>query len=304
MKLAPIALFVYNRPRHTELTLEALKNNYLSDQSELYIFSDGPKINCTMEQLSKILEVRKIIASKNWCNTVHIVESDHNKGLASAIVDGINKIFLTSDKIIVLEDDLITSKGFLQYMNEALNIYSDNTNVMHISGYQHPFIRLMPETFFTNTMNCSGWGTWKRAWQLLMTDPDYLAREISKLYVSFIDPLNYRICEQLKANINGTNSTWAVKWYCTIILNNGLCLNPKTSLVKNIGFDSSGSNPMNNLKLLTQETSDHIIIKRKKNKLNRSVILLIYLMKFFSSSFHVKKEMIRKILFPRCEYYL
>jgi hypothetical protein len=304
LNLAPIAFFVYNRPRHTELTLEALRNNYLSDQSELFIFSDGPKINYTEEELSKILEVRKIIASKNWCKTVHVIEYDHNKGLASAIVDGIDRVFLTSDKIIVLEDDLITSKGFLQYMNEALNIYSDDTNVMHISGYQHPFIRLMPETFFTNTMNCSGWGTWKRAWQLLITDPDYLARGISKLYVSFIDPLNYRICEQLKANINGTNSTWAVKWYCTIILNNGLCLNPKTSLVKNIGFDNSGSNPLNDLKLLSQETSDHIILKRKKNKLNRPAIVLIYLMKFFSSSFQIKKEMISKILFPRCEYYL
>jgi hypothetical protein len=304
LKLAPVALFVYNRPRHTELTLEALKNNYLSNQSELYIFSDGPKINCTEEQLSKILEVRKIIASKNWCNTVHIIESDRNKGLASAIVDGINRVFLTSDKIIVLEDDLVTSKGFLKYMNEALNIYSQDNNVMHISGYQHPFIRLMPATFFTNSMNCSGWGTWKRAWQLLITDPDYLAKEISKLYVSFIDPLNYRICEQLKANINGTNSTWAIKWYCTIILNNGLCLNPKTSLIKNIGFDNSGSNPLNNLKLLTQETSDYIIVKRRKNKLNKHVIILIYLMKFFSSSFHIKKEIIKKILLPRCEYYL
>jgi GT2 family glycosyltransferase len=123
LKLAPVALFVYNRPRHTELTLEALRNNYLSDQSELFIFSDGPKINCTEEQLSKILEVRKIIAAKKWCKTVNIIESDTNKGLASAIVDGINWVFLTSDKIIVLEDDLITSKGFLQYMNEALKLF-------------------------------------------------------------------------------------------------------------------------------------------------------------------------------------
>lgn len=304
MKLAPIAIFVYNRPDHTNLTLEALKNNYLSDQSELFIFSDGPKINCTQEQLSKILEVRKMIASKKWCNTVHIIESETNKGLASAIIEGINKIFLISDKIIVLEDDLVTSKGFIRYMNEALNIYSQDANVMHISGYQHPFIKLMPSTYFTNTMNCSGWATWKRAWQKLITDIDFLEKKISKKNVVLIDPLNYRICEQLKANKKGTNSTWAVKWYCTIILNNGLCLNPKTSLIKNIGFDNSGSNPLNNLKLLTQETSDYIIVKRRKNKLNNHVIILIYLMKFFSSSFHIKKEMIKKILFPRCEYYL
>jgi hypothetical protein len=304
LKLAPVALFVYNRPRHTELTLEALRNNYLSDQSELYIFSDAPKINCTQEQLSKILEVRKIIASKKWCNTVHIIESDSNKGLASAIVDGINKIFLTSDKIIVLEDDLVTSKGFLKYMNEALNIYSQDNNVMHVAGYQHPFIRLMPATFFTNSMNCSGWGTWKRAWQLLITNIDYLTNKIYNKNVLFIDPLNYRICEQLKANKNGTNSTWAFKWYCTIILNDGLCLNPKTSLVRNIGFDNSGSNPLFNSDLLTQKTTDNIVIKRGGNKLKIHIIIMVLLMKFFSSSLQIKKEMIKKFLLRRCKYYL
>lgn len=304
MELAPIALFVYNRPWHTNLTLESLKRNYLSDKSELYIYSDGPKRDCDPDQLSKILEVRKIIGSKKWCKKVYIIESPENKGLATAIISGVNEILIAYDKIIVLEDDLITSKGFLQYMNTALNIYSLDNCVMHISGYQHPFIKFMPTTFFTNSMNCSGWGTWKRAWQNLITDTIILKKRISEKKVLLIDPLNYGICEQLTANANGTNSTWAVKWYCTIILNKGLCLNPNTSLIRNIGFDNSGSNPLYNLDLLDQKTADNILVNRKKTKLKIHVVLVLIIMKFFSSGLQIKKELIKKSLFPRCEYYL
>lgn len=43
MNLAPIILFVYNRPEHTKKTIEALKLNVLAYDSSLFIFSDGYK---------------------------------------------------------------------------------------------------------------------------------------------------------------------------------------------------------------------------------------------------------------------
>ena len=304
MHLAPVALFVYNRPKHTLRTLEALSKNYLSDQSELYIFSDGSKIDCDQDQLAKIKEVREIIASKKWCKTVNIIESDTNNGLASSIIIGINKVLLTSDRIIVLEDDLVCSKGFLKYMNDALTIYESDRNVMHIAGYQHPFIKLRSSTFFSNTMNCSGWGTWRRAWVQFIPDIENISKRILNKNVLIIDPLVYRICEQIRANKNGTNSTWAVKWYCTIILNNGLCLNPNISLIRNIGFDYSGSNPLMDLSLVYQKTSERIIVKRIAPRQKKCLIIYILFLKFFSSSFRIKKEMIKKMLFPRCEFYL
>ena len=49
--LAPIILFVYNRPWHTEKTLEALMANKLSNESVLYIYADGPKLNASFDEL-------------------------------------------------------------------------------------------------------------------------------------------------------------------------------------------------------------------------------------------------------------
>lgn len=41
MQIAPIALFVYNRPRHVRYCIESLQKNFFADKSELFIFSDG-----------------------------------------------------------------------------------------------------------------------------------------------------------------------------------------------------------------------------------------------------------------------
>ncbi len=42
---APIVLFTYNRPWHTRQTVEALKKNEFSQESELFIFSESGDSN-------------------------------------------------------------------------------------------------------------------------------------------------------------------------------------------------------------------------------------------------------------------
>ena len=113
MSLAPIVLFVYNRPQHTLKTLEALMQNELAEMSELFIFCDGPKADATKQDQERINEVRELVKKKNWCKKVIIRESQVNKGLADSIVAGVTEIVNRYGKIIVLEDDIVTSKGFL-----------------------------------------------------------------------------------------------------------------------------------------------------------------------------------------------
>ena len=60
--LAPIVLFVYNRPDHTRQTVEALQKNELAIDSELFIYSDAAK-NENAEQ--KVNEVRQYIKDIN-----------------------------------------------------------------------------------------------------------------------------------------------------------------------------------------------------------------------------------------------
>ena len=43
MTLAPIILFVYNRPEHVRRSIESLLRNELAAQSELFIYADAAK---------------------------------------------------------------------------------------------------------------------------------------------------------------------------------------------------------------------------------------------------------------------
>jgi len=246
MNLAPIVLFVYNRPLHTQKTLEALSNNELADQSTLYIYADGPKSGATDAQIKKIEETRQIIRTKKWCKEVIIIESQSNNGLANSIVKGVTDIVNKHGKIIVLEDDLITSVGFLKYMNDALTLYEPESKVMHISGYIYP-VKTKDEseqTFFLNILSCWGWGTWARAWKHYDHDTNvHLERLNSK---KKIDDFNIQghadYYYQLILNRDGKLYTWAVKWYASWLFAGGYSLFPYKSLTLNNGFDDTGTN--------------------------------------------------------------
>lgn len=239
MILAPITLFVYNRPVHTRWTVEALQKNALAKDSDLIIFSDAPKNSDAAEA---VLEVREFIRQIGGFKSVKIVERDKNWGLANSIIDGVTKVVNESGRIIVLEDDLVTSPYFLSFMNEALETYKDDEKVMHISGYMFPINNGdMQETFFLRTASCWGWATWSRAWRYFEKNPQKLLSEYSEQTISrFNMDSAYNFWLQVEQNEKGLIDTWAIFWYASVFQKGGLCLHPKFSMVSNIGHDETG----------------------------------------------------------------
>lgn len=266
MNLSPIVIFVYNRPWHTEQTLEALSKNTLADKSHLIVYCDGPKKGDDQFAVSEINAVRTIVRSKQWCKEVEIIEATKNIGLADSIISGVTKILDKYGKIIVLEDDLVTSKGFLKYMNDALNFYDSEEKVMHVSGYMLPVNGKLPETFFYNVTSCWGWGTWDNAWRKLNVDENFLIKEIEKrdLKSKFNMNGNYDFFSQLELNRDKKLFTWAIKWYASFFLNDGYALHPAQSLVNNIGHDSSGVHSASTDIYSWRKLSDKVSIKKIK----------------------------------------
>jgi hypothetical protein len=239
MSLAPIVLFVYNRPVHVKKTLESLCNCEKSQESELFMYCDGPK---HPEDEKAVQEVRDIVKSRKWCGTVNIIEHDKNWGLAKSVINGVTEIINRYGKAIVLEDDLILSPQFLNFMNDALDIYKNDEEVMHISGYMFPVKGILPETFFYRATSCWGWATWKRAWEKFELSCDRLLAKFqneNRLKAFDIDG-STQYYKMLQDQATGKRDSWAIRWYASVFLNNGLCLHPGKSLVKNIGHDNSG----------------------------------------------------------------
>lgn len=239
--LAPVALFVYNRPDHTRQTVESLGRNFLAAQSDLVIFSDGPKVEA---QAKAVDEVRQYVRQIDGFKSVTIIAREDNYGLAKSIISGVTELCERHGKVIVLEDDLITSPHFLAYMNASLDTYHHEEKVMHISGYMFPVENAdrLPITFFYRASTCWGWGTWKRAWDCFNSNSVDLLENIRlrKLENEFDIHGTMDFMSMLKSQSVGSIDSWAIRWYATVFLKSGLCLHPAKSLVHNIGHDGSG----------------------------------------------------------------
>ena len=241
--LAPVVLFVYNRPQHTQFTMDALADNGYAGQSDLYIFCDGAKPTASSEQLNRINEVRIIARNENRFAKVHVVEREKNFGLAASVIAGVTQVLDKYGKIIVLEDDHVTSPFFLNFMNDALDVYADNKDVACISGYIYPVDVKLPETFFIKGADCWGWATWTRGWELFEKDGKKLQKEIKdkSLKKEFDFEGTYPYSKILQEQIDTKNDSWAIRWYASAFLKNKYCLYPGKSLVQNIGIDGSGT---------------------------------------------------------------
>ncbi|SOD19732.1 glycosyltransferase [Pedobacter xixiisoli] len=238
--LAPIALFVYNRPQHTERTLKFLKQNLLAADSRLYIFSDGAKTSADEE---KVNEVRRFISTVDGFKSVKVIESKTNKGLANSVIEGVTQLNQTYGQVIVFEDDLISSPHTLTYFNEALNLYREEEKVMHIGAYMYHLenSESLPESFFYRAASSWGWATWQSSWQYFEPNIDKLIAQFdSRKIHEFSIEGKMNFWKQVKEFKNGKNNSWAIRWYASVFLKGGLTLNPSQSLVNNIGHDGTG----------------------------------------------------------------
>lgn len=247
MDLSPIIVFCYNRPWHVEQTLEALSKNIYADESVLYVFCDGQKDNASEEQIKKIKDTRIVVRKKQWCKEVHIIEAEKNKGLANSIIDGVTRVIEKYGKVIVLEDDLITSPYFLKYMNEALYFYDNSLGVMSISANRPPIKKMIIPKDYSYDVFASlrpfstGWATWIDKWNKVDWSLDYLddflkqSKEVEAFNRGGDD-----MTEMLLLQRDKKIDSWAIRWAFAHFKEHCIGILPCVPYVDNIGFDGTG----------------------------------------------------------------
>ena len=240
-KIAPIAIFAFNRPAHLRRTLAALAANELASESDVTIYCDGPR---NLEEQRLTAATRTVAREATGFRTCRLVERERNLGLAESIIRGVSESLVKNDSIIVLEDDLITSPFFLRYMNEGLDVYADDSRVASIHGWCFPHsVPNPPETFFLRGADCWGWGTWKRAWRHFEPNAALLLRQLREHELEDVFNCNgaYDYTSMLKAVQDNKISSWAVRWRASAFLHDLYTLYPGHSLIQNIGMDGSGT---------------------------------------------------------------
>ena len=175
-------------------------------------------------------------------------------------------------RAIVVEDDLSLSPAFLEYMNHALDFYSNDENVKHIAGFTPPLNKKLEETFFFPVPSCWGWASWERAWKHFNPDAAYLLPKIlAKGRRQFDLNYSFNYVRMLKRNVRGKVDSWFIRWYASIYLLDGLCLHPGKSLVRNTGLDHSGINSYKST-VFDTEITDHVEIRTIPCQISKEAI--------------------------------
>lgn len=243
-QLAPIVLFVYNRPWHTIQTVEALQKNELANQSELFVYCDNAKNEDTRKSVD---EVQIYIDKIDGFKKITVIKREKNWGLADSIMDGVTTIVNEYGKIIVLEDDLVTSSYFLRFMNESLDFYEESEDIFSVTGFNYPKrVLTIPadykeEVYLSYRCMSWSWGTWKDRWDKVDWDvKDFEELKNDKTKIDKFNRGGQDLFPMLKSQMQGNIDSWAIRFCLAHSMNDGYCLYPIKSLVNNEGFDGSG----------------------------------------------------------------
>ena len=243
MELAPICLFTYNRLEETKLTISHLKKNGLATKSKLYIFSDGAK---NEESIKSVKSVRQYLKTIEGFKQIKIIESPINKGLADSIITGVSQIINEYGRVIVLEDDLITSPNFLCYMNQALEFYQAEEKVWSVSGFSFPIKYDAAYTFdnsFGLRASSWGWATWENRWDLVDWEvSDYAEFINNNVAKKAFNRGGSDMCKMLDDQMTGKINSWAIRFCYAQFKQQRYDILPVDSKVVNIGFNDEASN--------------------------------------------------------------
>lgn len=239
IKPAPILLFTYKRLGALKNTISALKKNELASISDLFIFSDGAKQEKDQQLIN---EIRAYLKTVKGFKEIHISEAPKNKGLANSIIGGVTKVMEEFDRVIVLEDDLLTTPNFLTYMNNALDTYKEEEKLFSISGYSFD-LRMKEQNpnhlYFLNRGWSWGWATWRNRWEKVdwkVASYEAFAanKKERKAFAKGGSDLNAMLDKQMSGRLD----SWAIRWFYHQFKSGGLTLYPLGSKIYNDGFDA------------------------------------------------------------------
>jgi len=236
----PVIVFAYARREHLKGAIESLLANPEAPATHLHVYCDGPK---RPEHREAVDAVRRYVETIRGFASIRPVFREQNLGLAKSVIAGVSEVVQAHGRVIVVEDDLLLSPHFLQYMNQGLDCYAHDEIVASIHGYRYPTAARLPETFFIRGADCWGWATWSRAWAHFEPDGRKLLDELHVRGLSdrFDFEGSFPYTGMLQDQVAGRNDSWAVRWYASCFLKGMLTLYPGQSLVENTGNDASGT---------------------------------------------------------------
>lgn len=211
----------------------------------LYLVSDGPRADHP-DDADKIAAVHDYIEGHiDWDCEVFKNYAEENMGCGLRMPTGVSWVFEHEERAIFLEDDCVPRPSFYQYVQELLERYENDENVMLISGNnQISYLNTIGDSYgFVKQAGTWGWASWRRAWEKydinLTKWPDNRNNPCWKKYYSLSARLFMFAQWDLLYNHGYDAWDYQVK-YC-LGANDGYCIMPSVNMVSNVGFEEEGS---------------------------------------------------------------
>lgn len=239
--LPVIVLFCYNRVNHLKKTISSLMKNYNFENYQLIIFSDGPKNKSDLIKIKKVRDYLLSIKSSN----IKIFKNKNNLGLKKNVIFQLNKIFRKYEMAIIVEDDILTNKYFLNFMTEALFNYKNKKKIGSISAYTPindvKMKKFNFDLYYSKRHFSWGWGTWSSRWNHFIFDEKKIQNKINKKNIEKFNSIGSDLPILLDLSLKNKISSWSIFFDFNCLIKNLYCVCPKFSLIKNLGFEGSGT---------------------------------------------------------------
>lgn len=237
-----IVIFAFNRPRLLQKTLSALSDSELAKSASVTFFCDGPRYE---KDEPDTRAVRELAKNAQGFASVDVVERPKNMGCAASVIDGLTEMFRLHERLIVIEDDIVTSPYTLRFLSEGLARYADNENVFNIAAWTPPSIaQNLPadypyDVYAIPRFNCWGWASWRDRFQDIdWSVKDYQtfknSPQLRKAFNAGGDDLSPMLDMQMEGKIN----SWAIRADYARFKKNMIGINPVRSYALNIGMGS------------------------------------------------------------------
>ena len=239
----PILLIVFNRPDKTQKLFDKIKE---IKPRKLFVSADGPRLNNESDKLL-CKNTRDIFNKIDWDCDYQTRFSEINLSCKKNVIESIDWFFSANEEGIILEDDCIPNVSFFNFCKILLEKHRNNKTIMQINGtnLDIDYSTLIDDTYFFSKLNHTwGWASWKRAWIKFdkkfenypivkkngLIQKYYVDKEITNWMIRYFDK-----------SFKNKDNIWSTNWSFSILKEDGLCISPTLNLVKNIGFDGSGT---------------------------------------------------------------
>ena len=259
MKL-PVLILAFNRPDLVKKTMYPIRK-YLPER--LYLACDGPRSNKEGEE-DLVLTTRKVMLDAvDWPCEVKTLFRQNNLGCAQAVYEAISWFFKHEEFGVIIEDDVIVGVDFLKFCEDLLPRYANEDRIMEISAENHSGRSDMNNSYvYSQFFLCWGWATWRRAWQRMDMSMSAVNRLSAYYFINrlgFFRGLMMRYYFKTAYNHIESFTSWATRWYLSILAHDGLVICPGANLAINIGmsggehYQSKDNNPYKDLKIGNME---------------------------------------------------